>query len=187
MRKRGLTAGERDLWRRVVRDVAPLEKPKLKPANPVEEPPAREASVAPSRPNKHRGVVTQPAASSVAPAPRPCVFSAGDPRIERHVRRGRRTIDATFDLHGHTQASARGALLGFLLEARARGHRCVLVITGKGAPGSAGMAGRPSRGVLKTRLQEWLNEPDFRRHVIRASQSDPRHGGGGAFYVFLKK
>lgn len=175
--KRRLTKQEQTLWRRAVRDVSPL------PSSPLPEtrqfaPPKPAAAI------KNRATLFKGAApSTVRGESKSDAFATGDPRTDRHVRRGRMSIDAVFDLHGHTQSSARAALYGFLLEARARRYRCVLIITGKGAQSSY----NPGRGILRKRFREWLSEDDFRKHVIRASPAHPRHGGDGAFYVFLKK
>ena len=174
MTRRRISPGEEALWRRAVRNVTPLERI---PAGPE---PLRRAGLSTGLPAQK----TAPIASRVHETAKPQrqdPFSAGDPKVDRLVQRGRKTIDATFDLHGHTQVTARAALYGFLLEARARGHGCVLIITGKGA--SSGHAGR---GVLRARFKDWLSEDAFRQHVVRAAAAHPRHGGGGAFYVFLK-
>ncbi len=178
MSRRRLSRGEDDLWRRTVRDVAPLRRPGVDKASPP-------TSLA----GGLTGISSLPHRSSAALAERRTqstsqdAFSAGDPRLDRHASRGRLPIDATFDLHGHNQASARAALYGFLLEARRRGHRCVLVITGKGA---RTIAGRKTGGVLQAKLRDWLLEDAFRQHIIRASAAHPRHGGSGAVYLFLK-
>jgi DNA-nicking Smr family endonuclease len=174
MSRRKLNKGEHDLWRRTVRDVAPLRRPGADKAG------------SPTGPG---GISPLPPRPSAAPVQRrtqstaPDAFSAGDPRFDRHASRGRLPIDATFDLHGHNQASARAALYGFLLEARRRGHRCVLVITGKGA---REIAGRKTGGVLQAKLRDWLMEDAFRQHIVRASAAHSRHGGSGAVYLFLK-
>lgn len=173
--KRRTTPEEDALWRRVVRGVSPIGRGgdrgvdrSLRPT-PAHAMPGNKAAPLPARAvNKTRPHLPDP-------------FTSGDPRADRSVRRGRTPIDATFDLHGHTQVTARAALYGFLLEARARGHRCVLVITGK-----SGGPDRVGRGVLRQKFKEWLAEDAFRQHIIRASNADRRHGGGGAFYVFLK-
>lgn len=87
-------------------------------------------------------------------------------------------IDARIDLHGMTRASAQDALYGFLDRAHGRGHRCVLVITGKGTGGG---------GVLRRELPLWLNESRLRPLVLSIQPAQPRHGGGGAFYVLLRR
>lgn len=97
---------------------------------------------------------------------------------EKRVRRGKLEIGASIDLHGHTQDSARVALIRFLRAAHKRGDRAVIVITG---------AGRSGPGVLKQRFPEWIAEPDVRAIVSGFAPAHRTHGGAGAFYVFLKR
>lgn len=179
--KRRLSPEERALWRKVVEGVAPLAR-KTPPGLP-EEPQTRagkkpDASPGPAAPRKIVKA-SRSAATSIDP------FTAGDPRLDLKARRGRIRVEATLDLHGMTQGAAKDALYGFLASARSRGLRCVLVVTGKGARYSGSDA--PGRGVLRARTREWLREEAFRRHVSRAGEAHPRHGGAGAFYVFLKR
>jgi DNA-nicking Smr family endonuclease len=81
-----------------------------------------------------------------------------------------------------TQHQARAALAAFLRRLHARGGRCGLVITGKGR--SAGGAGE---GVLRRRLPEWLAEPDLAALGAGYAPAHRRHGGEGAWYVFVKR
>jgi hypothetical protein len=72
---------------------------------------------------------------------------------------------------------ARDTLADFLLDARARGARCVRVIHGKGltSPGK--------EPVLKGKVRRWLAHWD---DVLAYSEA-PRHaGGGGAVLVLLR-
>ena len=115
------------------------------------------------------------------PKPPPAPKTPGLPAErsgEKKVRRGKLTIAASFDLHGHTQASAARALPAFLENQQADGVRCVLVITGKGKEG---------QGVLRRNFLLWLESPGARRLVSGYAESHPRHGGAGAFYVFLRR
>jgi DNA-nicking Smr family endonuclease len=90
---------------------------------------------------------------------------------------------------------ARIRLLDFISSRRMQGHRLVLVITGKGASPFSGhtLHGRdhfyaPEReGRLRRQLPEWLHEAQFRAHVAGFQQAHPKHGGGGAFYVKLRR
>tara|TARA_R110001606_G_scaffold136815_1_gene274537 strand:- start:286 stop:780 length:495 start_codon:yes stop_codon:yes gene_type:complete len=97
---------------------------------------------------------------------------------EKRVKRGKLVVSAMFDLHGHTQATAARALPGFLANAQADGSRCVLVITGKG---------RMGEGVLKRNFLAWLDTDHARTLVSGYAEAHQRHGGAGAFYVFLRK
>ena len=55
--------------------------------------------------------------------------------------------------------------------------RCVLVITGKGKGGE---------GVLRRNFLRWLEMPAARVLVSGYSEAHARHGGSGAWYVFLR-
>lgn len=97
---------------------------------------------------------------------------------ERAVRRGRPAVSASFDMHGHTRDSAFQILPGFLARERAKGGQCVIVITGKGKSGE---------GVLKRAFLHWLDLPEARALVSGYAPAHARHGGGGAWYVFLRR
>jgi DNA-nicking Smr family endonuclease len=123
-----------------------------------------------------------PPAPATAKAKKPDAPKTTAPPAERSsekkVRRGKLSIAATFDLHGHTQVSAANALPAFLERQQADGARCVLVITGKG---------REGQGVLRRNFMLWLESPGARRLVSGYAESHPKHGGAGAFYVFLRR
>ena len=94
----------------------------------------------------------------------------------RKLRRAHWGIDAQLDLHGLTGEQAESEALRFLLDARQRGHRCVLVIHGKGLR-------NPDREpVLKRRIRKLLS-----RHPEVLAFTEPRDacGGGGAVLVLL--
>ena len=71
-----------------------------------------------------------------------------DRRTVSAVRRGRRDIEGVIDLHGMRQNQAHDALRGFLHRSQGAGHKLVLVITGKGAPGTE-PGSFEERGVLR--------------------------------------
>ncbi len=167
--KRMLTREDREAWGAVTRGVKPYH------AAPVAPPPAHATGLANDRPVAPRGA----APAKAAPSRKPPATTAGDPKLDRRAARGRIPIDATLDLHGYTQAAAHATLRRFLGQSKARHDRCVLVITGKGATSSGS-------GILRRRFLEWVNERDLRDQITRVAQAHQRHGGAGAFYVFLK-
>ena len=160
---RELQPSERLVWNRVARTVAPRRRPHGKGA----------AKPNPTREDFGAMMRLPPLTAKPAPAPTGAVPRA----IDRQTKRGRVEIDARLDLHGMTQEQARRALATELMRAAKRGHRCLLVITGKGFQGE---------GVLRTQLPSWLNGADLRPMIARYAQAHARHGGGGAWYVFLK-
>ena len=152
------------LWRRAMHDVRPLaSRPALPPAKP------------PSPPEVAR--LSPPPAPALAPLT--ADRSAGYDRANaERLKRGKHAIDARLDLHGMTQDEAHRMLASFIRGARIAGKRCVLVITGRGRAGG---------GVLKTAVPRWLDEPEFRSHLLAIATAQPRDGGNGALYVMLRR
>ncbi|MEQ8266168.1 MAG: Smr/MutS family protein [Parvibaculum sp.] len=194
-RSRNLTDDERKLWRVVVKDATPLARKRiLRPEDlEGEEAPAPPAAL-PSLP-----AYTPPKPLAAPQAPRrpaePPPLTGLDRRTSQRLARGQMEVEATLDLHGHSQTEAHGRLLGFLAGARSRGLRCVLVITGKGASpyarhtlhGASFYEVPERQGVLRSAVPRWLNEADFRALVSGFQPAHPKHGGGGAFYIWLRK
>ena len=192
-RRRGLTPEEEALWRKAMRDVAPYrsKRPIADKAVSAPQPAAAPGLLATRR--RNAGPVSGAEARPLARRTQH-PFQAGDPKLDRLAGRGRLPIDAVLDLHGHSQRTAETAFRRFVADSHGRGARCVLVITGKGTPELAGSAHHSQghgqgqgRGVLRARLHDWLEQEPLRRLVSRASAAHPRHGGGGAFYIFLKR
>lgn len=187
-RRRSLTPDEEALWRKVMRDVSPMRKKRPAAEKIVSGPQAKVVAPGVSPPRRH--ALAQE--SRVLPKRTEHPFAAGDPRLEKRAARGRLPVDAVLDLHGHSQRTAQMTLLRFVTQAHANGARCVLVITGKGAPALSehvhgAVAGGAGRGVLRAKFADWLEEEPLRRLVSRASPAHQRHGGAGAFYIFLKR
>ena len=100
--------------------------------------------------------------------------------VKRKLAKGRLALEARIDLHGMIQSEAHGLLLQFLLKARERGLRHVLVITGKGT--SLG-----SDGALKRAVPLWFALPEFRPLISSYEPAARNHGGEGALYVRLAR
>ena len=98
-----------------------------------------------------------------------------DGSTKRRLFRGEVPIDLRLDLHGMTAARAHKQLIQFIVSAANGGCRCVLVITGKGL------------GVLNGHVPNWLKQPPLSLHVLALAEARPKDGGGGAFYVLLRR
>jgi DNA-nicking Smr family endonuclease len=178
---RRLHADDGGLWRRAMRDVAPLPgRPQYNPPLPGRDPglagEARVGAKAGERP------AVQATAPARRPAPHPLPpldrFAGVDRATAERLKRGRTPVEARLDLHGMTRAEAHRALARFVAGSRASGQRCLLVITGHG---------RVSGGVLKAAVPRWLGEPELRPHILAITPAQPRAGGGGALYVLLRR
>ncbi|MDG5495773.1 Smr/MutS family protein [Niveispirillum sp. BGYR6] len=198
------SAADLDLWRTVMRDAVPLRGAKRRPKAAEEAPPTPAAPAPAPTPSSStrpaptppptapalaerladllRGVpLKQKAAVTVQLAPTALGARSGiDKRTDEKVRRGRLAIDGRIDLHGLTQSEAHDALIGFVRRSHAQGRRLLLVITGKG--------GMPrGEGVLRSGVPRWLHETPTRDLVLAVHQAQPQHGGGGAYYVYLRR
>ncbi len=114
-------------------------------------------------------------------------------RVKR-LGRGRDAVEARIDLHGMRQTEAHAALRAFLMRSLSKGHRMVLVITGKGSGDREANdftefvnEGRLSRGILRQRVPSWLDAPDLKAIVAGYTTAHIRHGGEGALYVQLRR
>ena len=174
MSHRRLTPEEARAWARVARTVKPIG-----PA--TEEISSFIDALEHGEPVLRHGARKPTAATPATPATKPAASTQPVPPQnrgnEKRVRRGKLELAGRFDLHGHTQASAEAALPDFLARKQAEGARCVLVITGKGKGGE---------GVLRRNFLRWLELPAARELVSGYSEAHPRHGGSGAWYVFLR-
>ncbi len=108
---------------------------------------------------------------------------------QERLRKGLVDPDAKLDLHGMTEAAAHRTLNVWLAAAHGRGHRLVLVVTGKGNPKNDENAPwmRSKHGVLKEMVPRWLNEPSLATLIASVQSAHVKHGGGGALYVWLRK
>ncbi len=177
-RRKGPVLSDDDLalWRHATRADRRLEPESKQPS--AAEPPAAPA----------RRSVRRPTPPIAPPAPVEPAFEQGrgaipglDKRNAQRLRRGQWPIAARVDLHHHTQVEAHAVLNRFIAASHDAGHRCVLVITGKGV-------GRDGHiGVLRGMVPRWLNQPPLRNHVVASCPAQPRHGGDGALYVLLKR
>ena len=172
-------AEDAGLWRRAMRDVAPLPG-RPGPPDLDRGRPARNAAGTAAVRTMVPAVPAVPTAPAPRPQPLPPLdrFAGVDRATAERLKRGRTPIEARLDLHGMTQAEAHRALAGFVAGSRASGRRCLLVITGHG---------RMSGGILKAAVPRWLGEPELRRHVLAIAPAQPGAGGSGALYVLLRR
>lgn len=164
VRKRDLREDERELWEHVTRDV---RKPRVRKV-PSRKVAAEAKPVARVKPIAE---LVRIAAAS-APAKRPAPPFGVDGSTAERLRKGKIDPEAVLDLHGLTQAQAHTRLVSFVRRGHEMGNRCLLVITGKG-------------GVLRELAPRWLDE--LRAAVTGVQSAHVRHGGGGAFYVYLRR
>lgn len=97
------------------------------------------------------------------------------------LERGEFSIARHVDLHGMTFEDAKLVVDDFLAACHQDGHRCVLVITGKGLNSPGHVA------VLRERIPRWLAKGPSARLVLAFVTARECDGGIGALYVLLRK
>jgi len=177
---RRLSPEEQRLRRHVTRDVSHKAPPPAA-ANPAATP--EPTSNKPSRKPANRLPVNHlpPSVSAREPPLSHGVAPGLERATARKMKRGKLDIDATLDLHGHTQTAAFQALASFLERAAKDGRRAVRVITGKGSRSGGRL------GVLQGQVPAWLNEMPMRQWVNAFSYAAAQDGGTGALYILVKR
>lgn len=181
----------KELFLRVMADVKPLRS---QPG--VKKPPAKPSK--PARPWKIAAPIVQQDHRTLPPLllKNRAATSAMDGRNAERLIRGRMEIEARLDLHGHRQDEAERILKDFIRRNHGYGKRCVLVITGTGRRGHENREDQPvsgrfvmpeRRGVLFNLVPAWLGAPELMPYVVAFTPAQPKHGGSGALYVYLRR
>ncbi|GGW25437.1 DNA mismatch repair protein MutS [Gemmobacter lanyuensis] len=197
-RRRTLRPEEAELWQAVARTAKPMHAPtlhrKLPDADPM--PPLHKPEVLPAPPEpklnrfrigerKREAPVLDtlpPLAERLATAP-----VLMDRKNHDRMVRGKLSPEARLDLHGMTVAEAHPELIRFILNAWNDGLRLVLVITGKGKQGPDHGPIPIRYGVLKHQVPHWLHLPPLGPCVLQVTEAHLKHGGSGAYYVYLRR
>ena len=186
-RRRKLSAEEERLWKSVTDTTTPIEKPAVPPALlPKKNKPKPPETKQDYKPPAFRiGEKTKPETTGfLSPSQQPVRM---DQKAFGRMKRGKSKPDARIDLHGMTAAAAQARLTSFLMQAHADQKRLVLVITGKGkAIYDDGPVPRRA-GILRQQVPMWLERPPLRQIVLQVVQAHQKHGGLGAFYVYLNR
>ncbi|MDP2084488.1 MAG: Smr/MutS family protein [Gemmobacter sp.] len=194
-RRRTLRPEEEEVWDLVARTARPLhpQRPKRAEAEFVAALPEVKAPKAPAGlPEFRIGARAPhlPARHDIAPtigqqiATAPLRMDAG---THKAMRKGKLLPEARLDLHGMTLAEAHPELVRFILNAHSAGMRLVLVITGKGKDRDRGGPIPTRFGALRHQVPHWLALPPLGPVVLQIAEAHLRHGGSGAFYVYLKR
>ncbi|WP_375279552.1 Smr/MutS family protein [Pseudooctadecabacter sp.] len=191
-RPRHLSTEERALWDLVAKRAEPLEKPRAKAVRPSPKMPDVKGTPQPrSIPSFKVGErVDHSADHDLLPSLGQQLRAAPvqmDQKAYGRLRRGKLKPEARIDLHGMTLAQAHPALTGFILRSASMGHRLVLVITGKGKNRDDGGPIPTKFGVLRHQVPQWLAMAPLSGLVLQVTEAHIRHGGGGAYYVYLRR
>lgn len=192
-RPRNLTEEEKSLWKKVADNTERLH-PSRPIITPLQKEPTRSVPNVPDV--KHPQFRVGQAAASyqprhdIAPSIADHVAAqslAMDKKTFGRMRKGRLSPEARIDLHGMTIAQAQPVLTEFIMKAASEQKRLVLVITGKGKHRDDGGPIPVRHGVLRHQVPHWLQTPPLRSLVLQLTEAHLKHGGQGAYYVYLRR
>lgn len=191
MTRRRLTSDEISLWRKVAETTEKMHPERAHKEPPLPKPTPKkkvktllqEFQIGQSaRPKYGSHKTASPIAQNLTAPPLQM-----DAKSFTRMKRGKLGPEARIDLHGMTLDQAHPELLSFILTSQAMGRRLVLVITGKGKPGNDRGPIPTRHGILKHYVPQWLKMPPLTQAVLQVSEAHLKHGGSGAYYVYLKK
>lgn len=193
MTRRKLRADEQELWQQVAKTTRPLspiqkssaavstvKKKPIQVQDPFRPKPFQLGSKANSRvpafdlkPDLRQSVAARPVQM--------------DHKSFKNMKRGKLSPEGKIDLHGMTLAQAHPALIRFITGSFAEGKRLVLVITGKGKKSEDTGPIPQQKGVLRHQVPQWLRMAPIGPMILQVSEAHLKHGGGGAYYVYLRR
>jgi DNA-nicking Smr family endonuclease len=197
-RRRTLRPDEEELWRAVARTARPLHDhpmfvkqtdalPPLAEFTPVSPKPAAKPQVPQFRLGEKAQTRERVDLSPGLPASLSAAPLQMDAKTHGKMTRGKLIPEARIDLHGLTLAEAHPELIRFILNAQSAGLRLVLVITGKGKRG-VDIGPIPQRmGAIRHQVPHWLRLPPLGPAVLQVTEAHLKHGGSGAYYVYLRR
>ncbi len=98
--------------------------------------------------------------------------------VMRKLKKGHYAIQNTLDLHGHTVAKSKVALVEFIHQSRRERTSCVLIIHGKSRHRAE------QAPILKPMVNTWLRSHSG---VLAFSSAQASDGGTGAVYALLRQ
>ncbi|WP_299294791.1 Smr/MutS family protein [uncultured Tateyamaria sp.] len=195
MTRRKLHPEEEELWRRVASKTERLHpQPKFDPEDFVTQTPApgprskptfdAVRTLTPSMPSRPTTSVSLTPSITDQVRAQPIQM---DRKAFDQLKRGKLRPEGKLDLHGMTLDRAHPALTRFVLGAQSQGKRLVLVVTGKGKNRDDGGPIPVRHGVLRHQVPQWLSMQPLASAVLQVTPAHLRHGGGGAYYVYLRR
>jgi DNA-nicking Smr family endonuclease len=177
---RRLAQDEKLLWARVMATVKPIS-PVSVSAPKLVSPPGAVAVAAQPRSASKRAVHDPVKAKTATPLGQNTLDATWDRRIQK----GATTPDVTVDLHGQGLSAAYHRLDHALDQAIHQKLRVLLLVTGQMRRHDR--ASGEGRGAIAAVVRDWLAASRHAPSILAVRQAHPRHGGGGALYIILKR
>ena len=99
-------------------------------------------------------------------------------------------IIKTIDLHGFSLENANNVIEEFIIQCFKKNVNKIIVITGKGLRSKSIRNPYASKdlSILKYSVPDFIKlKPNLMKIIKKIEEAEIEDGGGGAFYIFLKK
>ena len=185
MKKRNLSDDEKELWKEFSKSTKPL--PHQNKKTPQRKPEKKKRINPVDLKDQERYLMgAQKTSAQLKKTPALPMLSM-DYKLYTKMRQGKIRPEAKLDLHGLNLAQAQPTLTKFILDAHGKGLRLILIITGKGRSSEDYDIIPKRKGVLKAAVPNWLSMEPLSSKILQITNAHVKHGGGGAFYVYLRK
>ena len=185
MKKRDLSDDEKELWKEFSRSTKPLPHQNKKTQQKTPEINKRINPVD-LKDQEQYLMGAQKASAQLKKSPALPMLRM-DYKLHTKMRQGKIRPEAKLDLHGLNLSQAQPTLTKFILDAHGKGLRLILIITGKGRNSEDYDVIPKRKGVLKASVPNWLSMEPLSSKILQITNAHGKHGGGGAFYVYLRK
>ena len=110
-------------------------------------------------------------------------------QTNKKLKKGRIQIDKKIDLHGLTIEEARAAFINSIEICFNQNKRCILYITGKGLKNlnPENHIQKLYYGKIRQNFKYWIKDEKVFNKILNVTSADQKHGGEGAFFVYLRK
>jgi DNA-nicking Smr family endonuclease len=120
-------------------------------------------------------------------------FISGDERLPNKDNKSQKKTSLkikSIDLHGYTLEKANSSIKNFITKSYEDGINKLIVVTGKGLHSQNEKDPYVSKNlsILKYSVPEFIsNNQNLMKIILEMQDAKIEDGGGGAFYIFLKK
>jgi len=110
-------------------------------------------------------------------------------KVNKKLKKGAVNINRKIDFHGFTTEEAKIKFLETVETCFFTNKRCILFITGKGTNISQNTLGKKRLyyGKIRNEFLNWVHNKKISSKILSVEQAGPKHGGAGAFFVYLRK
>ena len=112
------------------------------------------------------------------------------PNKDQNFSSNKKQLIKSLDLHGYSLDEANEKIKNFINKSYKEGVNKLIIVTGKGLHSKNESDPFVSKdlSILKYSVPEYIeNDNDLMKKINEIKDADIKDGGGGAFYIYLKK